>query len=260
MKKILFSDMDGTVIDLEDVKHPRDKEMIEKLQQAGHIVAFNTGRNEQQALFCITKHHFTYDYLVLNNGAHILDKHGCELFKKVIPGDVGKAIIEYCLPIENLWIFFYSGDRTFGYYNGQTYEHTVQGAIHLPEYDFIKEYQKVTEFDIIAVNQDDQQIDVLKEIQKYIEEQFGEVARGCLNLHYLDITASSCSKGSGVEALKELLKEKVETYCIGDSFNDISMFKACDHAYTFKHVNHDIAKYTDKQVQYVYEVIEDMLK
>lgn len=260
MKKILFSDMDGTIINLMDVKHPQDKEMLHTLQEHGHLVAFNTGRNFQEALFCINRHGFPYDYLVLNNGAHIVDNNGKEIFKKVIPGTIGKQIIEHCMKVPDLWIFYYNGDRTFGYLNGETYEHGMNGSVVLPEYDFIEEYKKVSEFDIIAINQVDENIDKLLEIQEYIAEHFNGYAAGCLNVRYLDITAANCSKGSGVMALKELLGGDLESYCIGDSFNDISMFEASDHSYTFHHVNKDIYQHVDKQVDYVYEVVEDMLK
>lgn len=260
MKKILYSDMDGTIINLTDVKHPRDKEMLHTLQEHGHLVAFNTGRNFQEALFCIQKFNFPYDYLVLNNGAHIVDSQGKEIFKKVIPGHVGKQIIEHCLTIPDLWIFFYNGVRTFGYLNGKTYEHGIHGSVLLPDYDFIEEYKKVLEFDIIAINQVDEGIDKLLEIQEYISNYFRNDAAGCLNVHYLDITAANCSKGSGVLALKELLGENLESYCIGDSFNDISMFEVSDHSYTFNHVHEDIYQHANKQVDFVYEVVEDMLK
>ena len=100
--------------------------------------------------------------------------------------------------------------------------------------------------------------DILK-IQKYIQDNFSQYAVGTLNTHYLDITASGCSKGTGITVLKELLNEKVETYCIGDSFNDISMFEVSDHAYTFQHVSSTIYQHADKKVNYVYDVIDDML-
>ena len=123
----------------------------------------------------------------------------------------------------------------------------------------IEKFMMFVEFDIIAVHQvDEGDRDILK-IQKYIQDNFSQYAVGTLNTHYLDITASGCSKGTGITVLKELLNEKVETYCIGDSFNDISMFEVSDHAYTFQHVSSTIYQHADKKVNYVYDVIDDML-
>ncbi len=260
MQKMLFSDMDGTIIDFNEMRHPQDKIMLEKLKEEGFLIAFNTGRNYQEAHFCVDKHNFPFDYLILNNGAHIVDKDGKEIFKKVIPQDVGRKIIEYCIQIPNQLTFFFNGKKTIGYGNGQTYEHASVGNVKTNEYDFLKEYPLVEEFDIIATFQMDEGVDTTIEIQKYIAENFKDYAHGCLNTHYLDITAQGCSKGSGVVALKDLINKEMETYCIGDSFNDISMFEVADNAYTFHHVNQEIMKHTDKQVDYVYEVIDDMLK
>lgn len=260
MKKIIFSDMDGTIIDLNKVKHTHDKEMLHKLHEHEHLIAFNTGRNLQEALFSVNEHQFPYDYLVLNNGAHIVDNKGNELFKKVIPGDIGKKIIEYCMSIKGIYVFFYDGKKTIGYSDNKSYEHVPAGVVENNQINFIEEYKKVKEFDILALHQKDEGIENLKKIQQYIKEKYGEYADSCLNLHYLDITASGCSKGSGIKTLTELLNKELETYCIGDSYNDISMFEVSDNAYTFKHVQDDIARYTTKQVDYVYEVVEDMLK
>ncbi|MBM6798898.1 HAD family phosphatase, partial [Coprobacillus cateniformis] len=127
MIKMLFSDMDGTIIDFNEMKHEHDKEMLEELKKQGHLIAFNTGRNFQEAHYCIDKHHFPYDYLVLNNGAHIVNKEGKELFKKIIPQHVGRKIIEYAMNFSNLFVFFYNGKRTLGYCNGQTFEHSSGG-------------------------------------------------------------------------------------------------------------------------------------
>ena len=45
MIKMLFSDMDGTIIDFNEMKHEHDKEMLEELKKQGHLIALCTGRN-----------------------------------------------------------------------------------------------------------------------------------------------------------------------------------------------------------------------
>lgn len=259
MGKILFCDMDGTIIHGNKMIHELDKEKMHELRSNGHQLVFNTGRNLEEAKIAIDLHDLPHDYLVLNNGAHIIDKRGNEVFKKTISGDIGKDIIEYCIDL-GVWIFFYDGKKTIGYFEGKTYGHGIDDVVVIDDYDFIKEYQKVVEFDIIAIHQDNHEIDKLLKVKEYINDKYSSYADSFLNLHYLDITACGCSKGSGIEVLKELADSSLETYCIGDSFNDISMFEVADYSYTFNHVTSDVSKHTDKQVNYVYEVIDDMLK
>ena len=231
---------------------------MEKLHQAGHLFAFNTGRNYEEALRSTNKLDLYYDYLVLNNGAHIVDRNDQELFKRVISKQAGIDIIEHCLKYDDMWIYFYDGKKTLGYLRGQTYIYDEVGrSIVTNEHDFIKEYPNVEEFDIIAINQDNQQIDEVLKIQKYIDEHYADEAHGTLNMHYLDITPSGCTKGTGISNLVSLLNEDVVSYAIGDSYNDISMFEHADHGYTFNRADELIKKHSDKQVDYLSELIDE---
>ena len=260
MKKILFSDMDGTIIQMNEMRHIHDREMLNELKKQGHMVVFNNGRNFQEALYCIEKHQFPYDYLSLNNGAHIVNHEGKEIFKKVIPQDIGRKIIEYAMALEDVYVFFFDGHRTIGYCNGKTYEHSDSGFVEVFDICFVEEYKKANDYDIIAVHQVDEQVDKIILVKQYIEDHYSHWAMGTMNTHYLDINAPGCSKGHSITTLKELLGEDVETYSVGDSYNDISMFEIAQHSYTFHHVDEEISKHADKQVHYVYEVVEDMLR
>ena len=104
-----------------------------------------------------------------------------------------------------------------------------------------------------------EKLDEILEIQKYIDDNYKDI-HGTLNRIFLDVTVNHCSKGTGLQTLASMLNEDVETYCIGDSYNDLSMFQTAHHTYTFHRVDDDIKKYTEKQVDYVYELIEDMLE
>ena len=260
MKKILFCDMDGTIINKEGLLHEPDKVMLERYCQSPHLFAFNTGRNIEEALRATSEFDLPYDYLVLNNGAHIVDRHGNEIFKRVIEKQVGVDIIEHCLQYSDMWIQYFDGKNTIVYFNGQTYEYGNSGFVQTDRFDFIKEYKNVEEFDIIAINQDNEGIDEVLKIQKYIQDNYASVAHGTLNTHYLDITPSDCTKGTGITSLVELLEEDVVSYAIGDSYNDISMFEHADHGYTFNHVGDEIKQHSDKQVDYLEELLDEMLK
>lgn len=259
MKKILFCDMDGTIIDESGLLCFKDKEMIEKYREAGNIFVFNTGRNIEEAKSEINKHGLSYDYLVLNNGAQIIDKDDTILYKRVILKEVGIKIIEECLKYDNLWVYFYTGKTTLAYYQGQTYKFSSQGMVISKEYDFLKEYPKVIEFDIIAIHQDNQKLDTVLKIQEFIARNYSDDAQGTLNLHYLDITPNNCTKGTGITNLINLLAEDLTSYGIGDSYNDISMFEHANYGYTFNRVSDEIKKYSFKQVDNLSELIEKIL-
>lgn len=259
MKKILFCDMDGTIINESGLLYSKDKEMIEKYREAGNIFVFNTGRNIEEAKSEINKHDLSYDYLILNNGAQIIDRDDTILYKRVILKEVGIKIIEECLKYDNLWVYFFAGKTTLAYYQGQTYKFSTQGMVISKEYDFLKEYPKAIEFAIIAIHQDDQQLDTVLKIQRFVAKKYHDSAQATLNQHYLDITPSNCTKGTGITDLVNLIGEDLTSYVIGDSYNDISMFKHADYGYTFNRVNNEIKKYSFKQVENLSELIEKIL-
>lgn len=259
MKKVIFCDMDGTIIDETGLINPKDKIMIEEYRKAGNIFAFNTGRNIEEAKMVIKEYNLDYDYLVLNNGAHITDKNDNTLCKHVIDNSVGIDIINHCLKYDDLWIYFFDGQTTLAYYQGETYQYSSLGKVERIAVDFLKKYSKVKEFDIIAINQDNRQINNILEIKNYIAENFNGLAQGTLNQFYLDITPSNCSKGSGIIDLIKLINEDLISYAIGDSYNDISMFKAADHGYTFNRASDEIKSYSDKQVENLSELIEEII-
>ena len=80
MKKILFCDMDGTIINESGLLYSKDKEMIKRFRDAGNIFVFNTGRNIEEVRGEINKHDLAYDYLILNNGAQIMNKDEAVLY------------------------------------------------------------------------------------------------------------------------------------------------------------------------------------
>lgn len=259
MKKIIFSDIDGTLYNKGELRNPKDQEYIKLLHENGHYFSFCTGRNESE-MNHISKD-FDYDYAILNNGATVIDNKGNNLYEKKIPGEIGKKILDYLLEnYPHLIISFYDGKETMSIENGKTYRFHAHDFVELPDYNFKEGYQKMESFDIIcAFNQNEDNKDVLN-IQKYINDNYSKDAQGTLNVHYLDITASHCTKGTGLKHLVSLFDEDIESYCIGDSFNDISMFHEANKPYTFNHVADEIKQHTFKQVDYVYQVMEDMLE
>jgi hypothetical protein len=57
----------------------------------------------------------------------------------------------------------------------------------------VEEDQKVEFFNILAIHQDNHGIDCLLIEQKWIENKYSDEAVGCINLHFMDVTATACS-------------------------------------------------------------------
>lgn len=259
MKKILFSDIDGTILEDNQAISIKDQQAIARLRKSGHYFAFCTGRNLQEAK--AISHLFEYDYMVLNNGAMIVDKDDHVMLRKQIKNKDAKAILAYCInKYPHLFYTFYDGTHTYGYYDREKTYLFQNGEFIKIDDNFEDLLEKMEDdFDIFCANHPDGKLDEIMEIQKYIDDHY-EGIHGTLNRIFLDVTVDHCSKGTGLETLSHLLDEEIETYCIGDSYNDLSMFEKAMHPYTFHRVSDDIKKHTEKQVNYVYELIEEMLE
>ena len=92
MKKILFSDIDGTIANDNLPITYKDQEAVKKLRTQGHYFSFCTGRNIQETK--LVTPHFEYDYLVLNNGAMIVDQNDQVLYRKQIKNEIAKEILK----------------------------------------------------------------------------------------------------------------------------------------------------------------------
>lgn len=257
MKKILFSDIDGTLVKGNTPISSKDQEAIKKLRKKGHYFSFCTGRNSQETKQ-ITPY-FEYDYLVLNNGAMIVDKNDQILYRKQIKNKTAKEILNKSIQkYPYLNYTFFDGKQTYGFINQKTCQLTKEGYQEI-EGDFLNILNNTKEdIDIVCIFHPKEKLNEIKEIQKQINQKYPGI-HATLNVVYLDITVD-CTKGTGLQKLCMFLKDKVISYSIGDSFNDLDMFKKSDHAYTFKHVEQSIKENTEKQVNYVYEVIDTMLE
>ena len=114
MKKILFSDIDGTIAKDNLPITYKDQEAVKKLRTQGHYFSFCTGRNIQETK--LVTPHFEYDYLVLNNGAMIGDQNDQVLYRKQIKNEIAKEILkESYQKYPYLNYTFFDGQQTYGY-------------------------------------------------------------------------------------------------------------------------------------------------
>lgn len=257
--KILFVDIDGTIIENNVLINQKDPIMLRKLKDTENLVVFTTGRNYKGAMSCLNKYDLPYDFLILCNGAQIRDEQGEIVINQAIKKSVGREIIAHCMSQIGVRVFIYTGYETVGYCDGKTLIPSPKGFINTDKYDFTKEYLDMNEFLSISLHQENLEMDKLMEIKKCIDDKFGEYVNSYFNKQNLDITLKGCNKGTGIDKLKDYIQCESITYGIGDDHNDITMFEAVDYSYTFNRVDEKIAKHAQKRVDYVFEIIEEML-
>lgn len=251
MKKIVFCDLDGTLVEKNQLIEPDIKAKIREFQK-DNLFVINTGRNIDETALLIHEVKIPFDYMIFNNGAHIIDCNCQDLLKNVIDHQTGMAVLELILSYDNLEVAFYNGVKTYIFKDGQT--HTLEnGEFVVTHDDFYQIAKESGHFEIINCSQADRGLTTIYEVI----ERLQNYSVSCnLNDIYLDISYQGATKGYGAKILMEMLDFKGVSYGIGDSYNDLSMFAVVDHGATFHHCLEAIKAKADLLVGSVSELLE----
>lgn len=107
--KLLASDFDGTLL-VDKKINKRDIEGIKALRKKGHKFIISTGRTLLTMEGVIEKYDLEFDYLVLCNGAVILDKNKNVIKNNLVDFEAVKKIVEEFADQDKIMIYFDDGN------------------------------------------------------------------------------------------------------------------------------------------------------
>lgn len=241
-KCALASDIDGTLFspELETSYKAGDLKAIQRFQKAGYLFGVCTGR-PYYSLLDMQKD-LDIDFYIASSGALILNRSLEIIDEQPMTFEVAKKLYQaYHLQAKVIIHTL----NTKGIY--KNVESGTNKAILINDFDELKK-EKIYSMSIVV---EDEQ--TAKLITKDIHEEFKEL-EGFQNKNAVDVVKRGCSKGNGIEKIKEILNiDKIAG--IGDSYNDISLIKASDTGFTF----HSSPQVIQNQVQYIVESIEEAI-
>ena len=241
MRKLFVTDLDGTLLENHKTITEENHKSIQSLKNFNHCFAIATGRAYDHIEALTEEYKMDVDYFILLNGALIIDKHSNIIKHETIPARVVESIIsEFCN--EGWKAYFTTGFKSFML-------SAEQGAIANPNGILIEDVKDIREekISMTAMSYEKGDIAVVEDICRKINSKFGDIVVAYRNVNYIDIVPTGCSKGSGVEYVKQ--KEAIahkNTFAIGDSWNDLSMFNSVEHSFTFERAEKELqakAKY-----------------
>ena len=232
MKKLLFTDLDGTLLDLNTYSSEHVKEYVQRLKEIDITIIFCSSKTwaEQEV------YHQELEIsapVIVENGSGIFFPTNTDL-KFLIPlKDIherkalflGRDYKEVVQAIEGC-----SNDMNFKYYHNQSIDQiaTITG-LSLGA----SEKAKTRDFSETIFNANRDSLDY-----KSFESSMQQLGFQCLSgSKYVTITGKESDKGKAVSLLIEAYKEKfgqVESYGIGDSRNDLEMLQAVQVPYLVK--------------------------
>lgn len=213
MTKAFASDFDRTLY-FKDGFHQDDILAISSWQRKGNLFGVCTGRS-QGGVIKPTKGLIDYDFYILATGSLILDKDRNIIFEKKIPFSIVMEITK--MYQDKYRIAYNCFDNFYSLYDDYEICITMKKIDELPK-------------DIYGISIPTESVKVAEDICTYLNQKFPINAFN--NGQFIDIAAKDCSKGNGIEMLKEKLKLD-EISCMGDSFNDITMLEQGDISFTF---------------------------
>lgn len=210
------SDIDGTLVFDRHI-HQNDKQAIEEYRKK-HLFGICSGR-PICALFDLAG--LDFDFYILSSGAYIVD----EDFQVIDAHPLDKQVVE------SLFNEYHNQAKIII----QTYNPDVFYATFyednnpkLKVFSLFEEVSYETIYGISLVFDTNEQAAFTT---KQINQRYGEV-NAFQNQNSIDIICKSCSKGTGIRFIKKYFHID-EIIGIGDSYNDIPLFQACDYCFTF---------------------------
>ena len=242
--KVLASDFDGTLL-FDGKFRENDLKKIKEFQKAGHLFGLCSGR-PFEGVTKVCEGLIDFDFYILCTGALVLDKNHEVLFKSTITKQILEAF--YNQYKDKYPIYIQANYKIYTFESGG-----VEGIVrqHISSLDEV-------EGDIYGISMCALTDENAAKVCQEIEQLFPKLTAH-QNKEYIDITEKGCSKGLGIEKLKESL-HILHTAGIGDSYNDIPMLETVDHSFTFHSSPKCIQDIVDDVVDSVDEAIDILLQ
>ena len=251
MKKVFTSDFDGTLYFYraeEDRKLPKENvEKIREYQSLGNLFGLCTGRQVGGLTPFITGF-VEPDFFITSSGANIVDKNYREIYKRGVDPAVADALIHEMNPkgfrltldVEGDICVFAKMDYPGKYYVISGIEDCPKGRIH-------------------QVSIHTESLEDAAKYAKWVNDHFSHSVEAFQNVLEIDIAPRGCSKGKGVNILREKLGEKygrIRLYGIGDSINDLPLLLASDVSYTFPYAPKEVQEKADFIVDTIVDALD----
>ncbi len=234
MIRLFATDLDGTLLNDKKTVNRDDQDALAKLHKKGIRRCLASGRLRSEMIKVAQNLGGPFD-LICQNGAHVETAEGevlletrfaphlaVSLYPLLTTNDV---LVVTCLPDKD--IIEAHTQRAIA----------VEKRLYQP-YQAMKDLPNRIGFDILPSKFSlFGEMSNLKQVEKRLHETFsGQITTYVSDFDCLDIMPSEVSKGAGLAILMNRLHlTKEDTACIGDSFNDVSMFSVAKYNFAMHH-------------------------
>lgn len=224
MRKLISTDLDGTILFDRRVGQ-EDLAAMARWRDAGHLLVVNTGKSVFATKDVLDPSGMVFDYAVTFTGAVVTDGQYRPLTARFLPDSLAHEIVTGLAGAARTTVFAttieadYILADTIGEHSPILQVFEPMTPDQMAGHQFIGVPMRVLD-------------DALREsISTDLMARYGSQIEVYRNQEFLDVVPRGSSKGGGMTELLAgpLGGEEIETWSIGDSWNDLTMHAACDH-------------------------------
>ncbi|NSL50850.1 HAD family hydrolase [Calidifontibacillus erzurumensis] len=264
MIKMFVSDLDGTLLTIDNKVRDDDIEAINKALEAGIDICLASGRKDIDiravATMICPKWNEPEFYRISQNGAFIFSKNNEALHKTAFDPEIAREV--YNRVIEKDVITIVSTiDKEYVEIKDETILR-IEKRLFSPieeEKNLPMKIGKTIQASKIIINGPEKRI---RMIQEELQEAFpNELDTYISEAQILDVMPKNISKGNAVDILiKHIGINSNQIACIGDSFNDIPMFQITHNSFAMATAHDQVKRNANYIVETVAEAIEQVLQ
>lgn len=256
--KLFVTDLDGTLLDESRQVVSRDKRALQELSEMGIEICLASGRMDIELVKVMKEVGGTY-HRISQNGAFVTTKDDRLLQAGTFKPELAKQLVEIAAPYE--FVTLIGVNQTVYTRNEDEATQAIQKRMFTSfqiDPQITDKFEQLTPCKISFFGD----MAKLRQLQDKLSSQLGDqVETFVSDKDCLDVMPAGVSKGYGLLALmKELGIQPGEVACVGDAFNDISMFQVATHSFAMGHGPEEVRKSARHVVNSVAEAIEQMKK
>lgn len=226
MTKILFTDIDGTLLDDKKEIPKANKEAIDAMLKEGHKIVLTTGRALSGTVGQAEKLGLTFDgcYIIAFNGGEIYDSYKKEtLYKSRIPIEVAARIFALCEE-HGVHVQTYDDKHVLAKKNHPYMERYCREIVCEARIDENLPFSlKEEPSKLLLLSYDD--LDLLAEMKDLILEREGDIVDAFYSsTGLLEVVLKGTNKGVAIQTLCDILQIPLENSVgAGDGNNDLPL-------------------------------------
>ena len=283
-RRLISTDLDGTIV-FNGTISLRDREAMARWRAAGNLLVINTGRSVSALEHVVVPMGLEFDNAILYTGAAIVDEDIRVQCSTALPAGVVEDILDFVEGAPGVTVFTTGLDEDLLVYD------TIGSGSELLTLFRPATRRELDGREFIGVPMRFTDPEMAARTETYLHRRWEGQAVGFRNQDFIDVVPASASKGAGLRQLVASLAEPpapetsgdageagevpaggsvglgvgscspepMETWSIGDSWNDISMHRAADHSYALPWSPPEVVAQCDGTVSSLADLIDSLM-